>query len=486
MNKEKISSQEIIDLVATKASVSKRAAEEFLKVMITTIEEALMAGDVVKIKGFGTFKLQWNEPRKSVNVQTGEEMVLDGYHKVAFAPETTLKDLVNEPFAHLEAVQLDGENESVSPIKPDEVALDPLRIFTEQATEIKDLLSEIQALSTKPQSVVESELTGLVEDVGLPVPVEFELLDNEDEIEDVDILQREPEVLAIDESIQIVSSIDENIVQEDKSIGVQKNEDKVYLESGSATVLDSEAVLDETQLLLDEIKSVYSNSDEQTEFVPAFEPSLEQNEDVELESTPYLVGAKPMHRMNKWILASIILFVLIGGSAGLYLFYPPVTEFGRSAVEKSAYEISYFKNIAIPNAFATVKGWFTSDSIKKGRSVGAVVPKIAKKSVLVKVPVDTLKLLLDGPRVYEEYIATEQIDKSSKLTTMSEHYYGSKDFWVYIYEANIERIENPDVIQVGTLIRIPKLDSRLIDASNPRCVQKAQELHDKYVKKITL
>ena len=82
MIKEKISSQEIIDLVASKASVSKRAAEEFLKVMIATVEEALLGGDVVKIKNFGTFKLQWNESRKSVNVQTGEEItLLAGYRE---------------------------------------------------------------------------------------------------------------------------------------------------------------------------------------------------------------------------------------------------------------------------------------------------------------------------------------------------------------------------------------------------------------------
>ena len=88
MSKEKISSQEIVDLVAAKALVSKRAADEFLKVMILTIEEALLAGDVVKIKNFGTFKLHWNEPRKSVNVQTGEDIVLSGYYKVSFRPDS--------------------------------------------------------------------------------------------------------------------------------------------------------------------------------------------------------------------------------------------------------------------------------------------------------------------------------------------------------------------------------------------------------------
>src|ERR1035437_4038465 len=147
MNKEKISSQEIIDLVASKASVSKRAAEEFLKVMIASVEEGLLAGDVVKIKSFGTFKLQWNEPRKSVNVQTREEILIAGYYKVVFIPDSVLKEQVNEPFAHLEPVELDTIPQKNEIIEETDDALDPLRIFTEQATEIKNLLSEIQAIS---------------------------------------------------------------------------------------------------------------------------------------------------------------------------------------------------------------------------------------------------------------------------------------------------------------------------------------------------
>jgi hypothetical protein len=101
----------------------------------------------------------------------------------------------------------------------------------------------------------------------------------------------------------------------------------------------------------------------------------------------------------------------------------------------------------------------------------------------VQEPVDSLQLLFDNPRVYTEFIASEQINAGSRLTIMSKKYYGTKDFWVYIYEANKERIQNPDNIEMGTLIRIPKVDPRLIDASNPRCIQKALELHDEYVKK---
>ena len=173
MIKDKISSQEVIDLIASKSFVSKHVAEEFVKMLFSTIEEALLAGEVVKIKNFGTFKLQWNEPRKSVNVQTGEDIILAGYHKVSFAPDSILKEIVNEPFSHLEAVELiDNESDSNNN-DTSEPILDPLRIFTDQATEIKNLLSEIQALSIKnPELVIEVETATADEELIIPIEID--------------------------------------------------------------------------------------------------------------------------------------------------------------------------------------------------------------------------------------------------------------------------------------------------------------------------
>ena len=83
--------------------------------------------------------------------------------------------------------------------------------------------------------------------------------------------------------------------------------------------------------------------------------------------------------------------------------------------------------------------------------------------------------------MYNDFIASERTKAGSRLTIMSKRYYGNKDFWVYIYEANKDKIMNPDNIAVGTLIKIPKLDPRLIDATNPRCLEKARQLHDIYI-----
>ncbi len=130
----------------------------------------------------------------------------------------------------------------------------------------------------------------------------------------------------------------------------------------------------------------------------------------------------------------------------------------------------------------TVSGWFTpKKEVTTAESV--VVPEIEEMTDSVaEQPLDSLQILFDTPRVYTEFIASERITSGSRLALISKRYFGHRDFWVYIYEANKERIPNPNEVAIGTLIRIPKIDARLIDANNPRCIEKAKELHDLYVK----
>ena len=85
--------QEIVDLMVEHRNMTRKSAEEFVRQLLSTIEDALLEGDSVKISGFGTFKPQWNEPRKSIDVNTGNEIIIEGYYKVAFAPENELKEL---------------------------------------------------------------------------------------------------------------------------------------------------------------------------------------------------------------------------------------------------------------------------------------------------------------------------------------------------------------------------------------------------------
>ena len=172
MGNMKLTALEIVELMIQDRMISKKSAEEFVKILFSTIEDALIDGDSVKVQGLGTFKSQWNEARKSVDVNTGEDIIIDGFYKVTFVPENELKELVNEPFSHLEPVVLEplSADDSVSeettlaepndeelPVKESSTAVEapePLRVFEEQAEEIKGLLSEINALSTKKNEPV--------------------------------------------------------------------------------------------------------------------------------------------------------------------------------------------------------------------------------------------------------------------------------------------------------------------------------------------
>lgn len=103
---EKVTIQDIIELLAEKHSMTKKDAEIFVKGMFELIEEALATEKYVKVKGLGTFKLTEVESRESVNVNTGERIEIQGHTKISFTPDSSMKDLINKPFAHFETVIL--------------------------------------------------------------------------------------------------------------------------------------------------------------------------------------------------------------------------------------------------------------------------------------------------------------------------------------------------------------------------------------------
>lgn len=149
MTKDKLTLSDLATLLSEKLELSQKISEDFVKLFFETVEENLLANELVKIKNLGSFKLSWNEARKSVDVNTGDEIVIDGYHKVVFSPDASLKEMVNQPFAHLEPVVISQNENSVSEIKPlvDADVNVPLKALNDQADEIKNILSEINSMN---------------------------------------------------------------------------------------------------------------------------------------------------------------------------------------------------------------------------------------------------------------------------------------------------------------------------------------------------
>ena len=113
--------QLIADAVAKKHKITVKEAEKFVSSMFDVMNEGLKTDKLVKVKGLGTFKVQAVKPRESVNVNTGERVLIEGHDKVSFTPDTTMKELVNKPFALFETVVLnDGVDFADLESKPDD------------------------------------------------------------------------------------------------------------------------------------------------------------------------------------------------------------------------------------------------------------------------------------------------------------------------------------------------------------------------------
>ena len=105
----KVTFPELVDAVAAATECPKRVSELFLKELFTVISEALRNGESVRVRGLGLFKLTNVEARKSVNVNTGEEMEIPSHRKVSFVPEKALANAINAPFVGFETVVLDDD-----------------------------------------------------------------------------------------------------------------------------------------------------------------------------------------------------------------------------------------------------------------------------------------------------------------------------------------------------------------------------------------
>ena len=108
---EKRSIQSVAEILVEKATVTKKASVGFATAMFEVIQEGLDRDGIVKVKGLGTFKVIDVEDRESVNVNTGERVLISGHSKITFTPDTTMKELVNRPFSQFETVIL---NDGVS------------------------------------------------------------------------------------------------------------------------------------------------------------------------------------------------------------------------------------------------------------------------------------------------------------------------------------------------------------------------------------
>ena len=122
----KISTQELAGVLVERWHIGKKEASQFVNELFFLIQKSLNEDKIVKVKGLGTFKIIDVDDRESVNVNTGDRVLIEGHGKITFTPDPLMKELVNKPFSQFETVVLkDGIdfNEAEDTYQPEVTAV---------------------------------------------------------------------------------------------------------------------------------------------------------------------------------------------------------------------------------------------------------------------------------------------------------------------------------------------------------------------------
>lgn len=225
--------------LAEKTGISQQDAELFIRKMFDVANEGLQADKQVKMKWLGTFKVTSVKDRESVDVNTGERIVIEGRDKISFTPDTILKEIINKPFAQFETVVVnDG-------VEFDEID----RKFEAE----EDLLAENQQMDEAEETSEPSDVSEASEDTSdtTDISESSETSENSDVIDFLDESEApsvSDEVVVIGESEShydaspeiITESIVEKSVQEIKAEPGEQKEVRSERENQGEPIEQSE------------------------------------------------------------------------------------------------------------------------------------------------------------------------------------------------------------------------------------------------------
>ena len=395
MADNKLNNVHLRQAIIDRTDATEREANLFLRVLVEQIIAGLQGGEQIKINGLGIFRLQEMAPRKSVNVNTGEPFIIPGYTKVVFAPEVSMREMVEKNKSVTPIVNLNGDS-SAAPV--DEEALSPLEKLGRQADEIVGILADLgQDPRMRSQAAEES------------VPTEEERAETMDSAATEEVAE-ELVSEAVAEEVATEEMISEEVAEEE--IAEEKAEEEVA-EPIAGTVA----------------KPIVE---------PVAEPTKEEPVVVPVEPIAPVAGKTDKKRKYHFLRDTLICVVcLLVVLAGGFLFL-------RGAMAN----------------------WIDSLVAKSEPVATDTVVAIPSTPVVEEVVEDTA-VMENAPElpVYQQFIATEEIREGSRLTWLAYRYYGNKDLWVYIYDANKDHLGNPNEIRVGTPIRIPRLTTEQRDTT---------------------
>lgn len=504
---ERLTIQDLIDLLAAKQGISKKDAEVFVKEFFLLIEQALEKDKNVKIKGLGTFKLIDVDSRESVNINTGERFQIKGHTKVSFSPDTSLRDTINKPFAHFETVvlnagtvledtpvEMEGEEEDAV---LDDVAADDMA--TEEVV-ADDVAADNPAVDIAvAEHIASADITTAdvttetvsTEDITTECSVNENVISQDATVETAVSIADSPEEDTAKQEGPVeseVSAESEGVAESDAPAAAVSIESVTPVESEGVAELDAPAQREHAVRMeeahVTDSQDVVLDAVEEEKGASAFNAELKEDNNPapkEKSVLSYLIGA-------------IVVVLLLCGGVLVSLYYPDFLLSQSTEDESNTLlaaeqevqpEIMYADSVGQKDSVQAAVKEVLPDTVvnKKTRSAEVAMPVSKKKqkeevsaekvnkSTPKTAPSTTAKTTspttpkATSPTTYSDDVnykivgtkTNHTVKAGETLTRISLRYYGTKAMWPYIVKHNKGVIKNPDNVPYGTKIKIPEL-----------------------------
>lgn len=486
---KKVLIQDLADGLVLRRGLPKKDADVFVRSVFEIIGEYLQTDKIVKVKGLGTFKLVTVDSRESVDVNTGERIVIKEYTKINFTPDPVLRDAVNKPFAQFETVVLyegtdiaDMERMDIPDLSEDNEA-ENISDVNEEADEADEMvLSESEEVLSGEEKDMQAKGHHGIDEVSIETAAidengAVEIQDGENENTDT-----EATVNSIEEYSDVVEEVEnkaeavsENVDEKsDISVGDETKDERVSsLQQNAENEIKAESISAVQEEVLPKGKKEEShknNSNVDVHHVEKVHVATQQIEVQKVEhqtvENQHIVQMAPEHHgrrrvyLTPWMMFFVVLLVLLLMAISYYIGYHHLFYGNQSKVVKQPVVVH-----PVPLKKDTVQISKEQDSLKvdSGSIRKVQVPEgMPEKTNKVKAKSeDTQKVSVEYPQVKNgayEIVGTQEehrMRSGETLRGLALRYYGSKDFTVYLVVYN--KIANPDLVPEGMLLKIPKL-----------------------------
>jgi nucleoid DNA-binding protein len=539
---EKINLQELIVLLAQKSNITKKEAEIFLRECFDTMHEALLDDKLVKVKNLGAFKLTQVNDRESVDVVTGERVLIPAHYKVGFSPENSLAQAINEPFSLFVPMELNEDDtivdsgEVISFVEEEEEETQEENEFIVDFEDNDNVFSEPTLLNSKN---IEETISVTIEKDTEEIIRFTPETDIEETINFVPEKENDINQIQIEEDV-IINWENENNIHIDKNLAsleipiefmpeikINNNEifsEKIEIEKPNENTIQFDLTLDvdktipEMRIPIDISKSKYNTEKIEVPYLP--EPSnpvekpYTQEPSNTIEMPPTTEPVRPAEIPPK--------------DPPRTFNAPERPTYGENRQPISNYTVynpkkhkpKYPPWLLTPTYFAIILGviFFFYRLYQNPDGGGGAAPIIntadstnneknntpndtgittdLSKDSLGKALIDKFGDILPGlsgtpsgnkpsnnttkkaDATGKPTGRTATIQNGQTLTRLALNEYGHRCFWVYIYEENKQRIKNPDNVPAGTTLAIPPPEKYGINKNNAESIRKATEKAD--------